>query len=42
MSEYTEIELPFLHQLASLGWEIIDQGPDIPQNTAASLRQDFR
>ena len=42
MSEYTEVELHFLHQLASLGWEIIDQGPDIPQNPAASLRQDFR
>jgi type I restriction enzyme, R subunit len=42
VSEYTEVEIPFLHQLASLGWEIIDQGPDIPQNPAASLRQDFR
>jgi type I restriction enzyme R subunit len=28
MSEYTEVEHPFLAQLAAQGWEIIDQGPD--------------
>lgn len=42
MSEYTEVEQPFLKQLESLGWNIIDQGPDIPQNPADSLRQSFR
>ena len=26
MSEYSEVELPFLEQLASLGWTVIDQG----------------
>ncbi|MCM2287082.1 MAG: HsdR family type I site-specific deoxyribonuclease [Desulfobacula sp.] len=42
MSEYTEVEQPFLRQLQTLGWEIIDQGPDIPQYPTKSLRQDFR
>jgi hypothetical protein len=41
MSEYTEIEQPFLEQLASLGWTSIDQGSDIPQNPSKSLRQTF-
>ena len=26
MSEYLEVEKPFLDQLANLGWEVIDQG----------------
>ncbi len=26
MSEYTEVERPFLQQLAELGWAVIDQG----------------
>ena len=42
MTEYTEVEQPFLHQLATLGWTIIDQGPDIPHDPAKSLRQTFR
>jgi type I restriction enzyme, R subunit len=42
MSEYTEIEQPFLEQLTSLGWTSIDQGSDIPQNPIKSLRQTFR
>jgi type I restriction enzyme, R subunit len=42
MSEYTEVERPFLHQLQDLGWEIIDQGPSIPADPAHSLRQGFR
>ena len=42
MSEYTEIEQPFLKQLASLGWIIIDQGRDIPQDPGQSLRRNFR
>ncbi|HOY24160.1 MAG TPA: HsdR family type I site-specific deoxyribonuclease [Cellvibrio sp.] len=42
MSEYTEVEQPFLQQLANLGWNIIDQGCDIPSNPALSLRQNFR
>lgn len=42
MSEYTEVEQPFLQQLHSLGWEIIDQGQEIPSDPAKSLRQSFR
>lgn len=42
MSEYTEVEQPFLQQLETLGWSIVDQGPDIPQDPGRSLRQTFR
>ena len=42
MSEYTEVEQPFLQQLASLGWTIIDQGREIPQDPGKSLRRTFR
>jgi type I restriction enzyme, R subunit len=42
MSEYTEVEQPFLQQLHTLGWQIIDQGQGIPQNPALSLRLNFR
>ena len=42
MSEYTEIEQPFLNQLAALGWQIVDQGTGIPQQPAVSLRDSFR
>lgn len=42
MSEYMEVERPFLEQLSGLGWTCIDQGPDIPQNPSKSLRQNFR
>ena len=42
MSEYSEVEQPFLQQLATLGWTIIDQGQDIPQDPGKSLRQTFR
>jgi type I restriction enzyme, R subunit len=42
MSEYTEIEQPFLAQLTSLGWTSIDQGEGIPQNPTTSLRSTFR
>lgn len=42
MSEYTEVEQPFLHQLQALGWQLIDQGPDVPADPAKSLRQTFR
>jgi len=42
VSEYTEVEQPFLQQLASLGWEIIDQGQEIPSDPNKSLRQSFR
>lgn len=42
MSEYTEVEQPFLQQLAAQGWTVIDQGPQLPQDAAPSLRASFR
>jgi type I restriction enzyme R subunit len=42
MSEYSEVEQPFLQQLASQGWTVIDQGTGIPQDAAPSLRANFR
>ena len=42
MSEYTEVEQPFLSQLEQLGWQAIDQGRDIPSDPSKSLRQNFR
>ncbi len=42
MSEYTEVEQPFLHQLQNLGWDIIDQGQDIPADPGKSQRLNFR
>jgi len=42
MSEYTEVEQPFLQQLAQQGWQIIDQGQGIPQDPSISLRGNFR
>lgn len=42
MSEYTEVERPFLQQLAELGWTVIDQGTGIPQDANPSLRANFR
>ena len=42
MSEYTEVERPFLQQLAELGWTVIDQGTGVPQDATPSLRRNFR
>lgn len=42
MSEYTEVEQPFLQQLATLNWIVIDQGEDIPLDPSKSFRQNFR
>ena len=42
MSEYTEVEQPFLQQLAAQGWAVIDQGSSVPQAAAPSLRESFR
>ncbi|PCH62805.1 MAG: deoxyribonuclease HsdR [Gammaproteobacteria bacterium] len=42
MSEYTEVERPFLQQLETLGWISVDQGQDIPQDPSKSLRKNFR
>lgn len=43
MSEYLHVEKPFLQQLASLGWQVIDQGQGfIPADASKSLRTSFR
>ena len=42
VSEYTEVEQPFLQQLAAQGWSVIDQGTGVPQAPAPSLRAGFR
>jgi len=42
VSEYTEVEQPFLDQLATQGWSIIDQGQGIPEDPGKSLRHSFR
>ena len=42
MSEYTLVEKPFLDQLASLGWQVIDQGPGVPTDPTKSFRTSFR
>ncbi len=42
MSEYSEVEKPFLQQLEKLGWTVIDQGIGIPQEASPSLRSHFR
>jgi type I restriction enzyme, R subunit len=43
MSEYFHVEKPFLDQLATLCWAVIDQGHGlIPSDPSASLRVSFR
>lgn len=42
MSEYTEVERPFLDQLVAQGWTVIDRGQDVPQDATPSLRKHFR
>jgi type I restriction enzyme, R subunit len=42
MSEYREVEQPFLQALEALGWTVVDQGSDIPQDATRSLRRNFR
>lgn len=42
MSEYSEVEQPFLRQLEEQGWTVIDQGAGVPQDPALSLRSNFR
>jgi type I restriction enzyme R subunit len=43
MSEYLHVERPFLDQLGTLGWTVLDQGYGIiPSDPAASLRVSFR
>ena len=43
MSEYLHVEKPFLDQLATLGWNVVDQGVGIiPSDPTPSLRTSFR
>ena len=43
MSEYLHVEKPFLDQLATLGWRVVDHGQGvIPSDPAVSLRVHFR
>lgn len=42
MSEYSEVERPFLRQLVALGWTVVDQGQVYPSSPAKSLRANFR
>jgi|TARA_R110002073_G_scaffold11861_1_gene53252 type I restriction enzyme R subunit len=42
LSEYKQVEQPFLQQLKGLGWDIIDQGQDIPSDPTKSRRSSFR
>jgi len=42
MSERSFVEKPFLDQLASLGWQVIDQGPGVPTDPTKSFRTNFR
>lgn len=43
MSEYNNVERPFLDKLHQIGWEVIDHGTGfIPQDPAVSRRENFR
>ncbi len=42
MTEYSLVEKPFLDQLNSEGWIIVDQGTGVPEDPTLSLRQNFR
>jgi len=42
MSERSFVEKPFLDQLASLGWQVIDHGPGVPTDPTKSFRTSFR
>lgn len=43
MSEYSNVEKPFLDKLEALGWQVIDHGAKgIPQDPAISLRTSFK
>lgn len=42
MSEYTNVEHPFLEKLCEIGWKIIDKGAcGIPQDPAETMRTSF-
>ena len=42
MSEYTEVEQPFLQQLAEQGWTAVNRMTGVPQAAATSLPFNLR
>ncbi len=43
MSEYFNVEKPFLKKLEQLGWEpVVDQGEGVPQDAYPSFRKNFK
>ena len=42
MAEYINVEKPFLDKFRQLGWEVIDQGIGVPQDSTKSLRENFK
>lgn len=43
MSEYSNVEKPFLKKLEQLGWKpVVDQGEGIPQDASPSFRKNFK
>ncbi len=42
MSEYHFVEKPLLTQLASMRWQVHEQGTGIPKDPTQSLRTNFR
>lgn len=42
MSERQQVEKPFLDQLASLGWNVVDHGEALPSSAESSHRSSFK
>lgn len=42
MSERLQVEKPFLDQLATLGWDVIDHGESLPSSPKSSHRNSFK
>lgn len=42
MSEYINVEKPFLDKLNQLGWQVINQGQGVPQEPEKSLHENFK
>lgn len=42
MSEYINVEKPFLDQLQEQGWTVVDNGIGLQENPATTLRENFR
>jgi len=42
MSEYTNVEIPFLEKLSLSDLQVVEHGPEIPLNPGTSQRTGFR